>query len=256
MRLVAVTATCAVVLAGCGSSTTPSGAGGNAPTASSTIATPSQAKRKPAATPKPKPVRPVKPIGQRIREAGGFQSPSGNLRCQFGTDFVSCVSLAPRSGVALATTGGAYETDVQVPVGPTLQFGQEHEQSGITCTMSPAGVRCEAATDNGFVLNRGELSIFGPDSPPEAEQPIPAAPTGGSGAYFDVGGGHWVSSSADGIVTLEDGSVWKVDGVGAIDSNLWLVTDDVVVVEDGYLGYQLVNTDEGETVEATFLSAG
>ncbi len=60
--------------------------------------------------------------------------------------------------------------------------------------------------------------------------------------------GHWVKSvSSDGeIVVLEDGSVWQVDGVDAIYSALWLPTTNIVACDD-----KLINTDDGETVEAT-----
>jgi hypothetical protein len=60
--------------------------------------------------------------------------------------------------------------------------------------------------------------------------------------------GHWVDSvSNDGqIVKLEDGSIWEVDAVDAIDSSLWLPTTDIVACED-----KLINTEDNETVSAT-----
>jgi hypothetical protein len=60
--------------------------------------------------------------------------------------------------------------------------------------------------------------------------------------------GHWVRSvSSNGqIVVLEDGSVWEVDSVDRIDSQLWLATTEIVVCDD-----KLVNTDDDETVGAT-----
>ncbi len=59
--------------------------------------------------------------------------------------------------------------------------------------------------------------------------------------------GHWVDSvAADGrIVKLEDGSIWEVDAVDAIDSALWLATTDIVVCGD-----KLINTEDNETVSA------
>jgi hypothetical protein len=59
--------------------------------------------------------------------------------------------------------------------------------------------------------------------------------------------GHWVDSvSADGtIVILEDGSVWEVDPVDAIDSALWLPTTDVIVCDD-----KIINTEDNEKVSA------
>lgn len=60
--------------------------------------------------------------------------------------------------------------------------------------------------------------------------------------------GHWVDSvSSDGeIVKLEDGSIWEVDPVDAVDSMLWLPTTEIIAC-DG----KLINTDDNETVSAT-----
>lgn len=60
--------------------------------------------------------------------------------------------------------------------------------------------------------------------------------------------GHWVESvSNDGqIVKLEDGSIWEVDAVDAIDSMLWLPVTDITVCDD-----KLINTEDNETVSAT-----
>lgn len=60
--------------------------------------------------------------------------------------------------------------------------------------------------------------------------------------------GHWIQSvSNDGrIVMLEDGSIWEVDVVDAIDSALWLPITEIVACDD-----KLINTDDNETVSAT-----
>jgi hypothetical protein len=62
--------------------------------------------------------------------------------------------------------------------------------------------------------------------------------------------GHWIQSvSSDGtIIKLEDGSVWEVDSVDAITSMLWLPTTEIVACDD-----KLINTDDGEKVDATRL---
>lgn len=59
--------------------------------------------------------------------------------------------------------------------------------------------------------------------------------------------GHWVESvSSDGtIVKLEDGSIWEVDAVDAIDSALWLPVTDIIACDD-----KLINTDDNESVSA------
>lgn len=60
--------------------------------------------------------------------------------------------------------------------------------------------------------------------------------------------GHWVDSvSNDGqIVKLEDGSIWEVDAVDAIDSSLWMPITDIVACND-----KLINIEDNETVSAT-----
>ena len=62
--------------------------------------------------------------------------------------------------------------------------------------------------------------------------------------------GHWIQSvSSDGtIIKLEDGSVWEVDPVDAITSMMWLPTTEIVACDD-----KLINTDDGEKVDATRL---
>lgn len=59
--------------------------------------------------------------------------------------------------------------------------------------------------------------------------------------------GHWVESVSDDgtVVKLEDGSVWSVDSVDAIDAALWLPTTDITTCDGN-----LINTEDGETVEA------
>lgn len=59
--------------------------------------------------------------------------------------------------------------------------------------------------------------------------------------------GHWVESVSDDgtIVKLEDGSVWEVDSVDAIDSMLWLPITDIIACDD-----KLINTDDNEKVSA------
>ena len=59
--------------------------------------------------------------------------------------------------------------------------------------------------------------------------------------------GHWVDNVSDDgtIVKLEDGSVWEVDAVDAIDSALWLPTTDIIACDD-----KLINIDDNEKVSA------
>ena len=60
--------------------------------------------------------------------------------------------------------------------------------------------------------------------------------------------GHWIGSVSDDgiIIKLEDGSIYEVSDVDAATSALWLPTTEIVACDD-----KLINTDDGETVEAT-----
>jgi hypothetical protein len=73
-------------------------------------------------------------------------------------------------------------------------------------------------------------------------------------AYLGGEDGHWLqSNSGNGkILTLEDGSVWKVDAMDSIDSALWLPISNISVVESSS-GTLLINTDDEEKVHATLL---
>lgn len=69
----------------------------------------------------------------------------------------------------------------------------------------------------------------------------------GGGSSSGCEDGHWVESVSDDgtIVKLEDGSVWEVDEVDAIDSMLWLPATDIIACGD-----MLINTDDNEKVSA------
>ena len=60
--------------------------------------------------------------------------------------------------------------------------------------------------------------------------------------------GHWIQSIAGNgeIIKLEDGSIWKVDSIDTVTSNIWLPISNITVC-----GSYLINTDDGEKVSAT-----
>jgi len=102
------------------------------------------------------------------------------------------------------------------------------------------------------VLSKNELSqVQAAESKAAETRRRPAArPRAGPsqrGGYSDCETGHWVESvSSDGqIVKLEDGSIWEVDAVEAIDSALWVPITEIIACDD-----KLINTDDNETVSA------
>jgi hypothetical protein len=76
---------------------------------------------------------------------------------------------------------------------------------------------------------------------------------------LSIGGGHWIDevSASGATISLEDGSLWLISPLDRIDTDLWLPVDDITVTHsrDPSYPYRLVNTDEGETATARFLSS-
>jgi hypothetical protein len=94
-----------------------------------------------------------------------------------------------------------------------------------------------------------------PRSAPQEPRPRPS-PVVAADVYLDTGGGHWIQevNSNGAVITLEDGSLWRVDELDRIDTALWLPVDNITVLNDYGDHYRLVNTDEdGEVANATYL---
>jgi hypothetical protein len=67
-----------------------------------------------------------------------------------------------------------------------------------------------------------------------------------------------IEENADGkILILDDHSIWLVEGVDQVDSALWLVPDDVIVIDakrpTANFRYTIINTDEKEQTLARYL---
>lgn len=77
--------------------------------------------------------------------------------------------------------------------------------------------------------------------------------------YTDTGVKHSIEdlSRMGAILTLDDGSVWEIFGPDRPISTLWMPLDDVLILREaspvGLFEYQVVNTDESETVAARFI---
>lgn len=77
--------------------------------------------------------------------------------------------------------------------------------------------------------------------------------------YPVIGSGHWIKKNIDSgsLITLEDGSLWKIDPINKIDAMLWLPVSSITVKESskgspGY-DYLLINTDDGEKAHAKYM---
>jgi len=60
--------------------------------------------------------------------------------------------------------------------------------------------------------------------------------------------GHWIKSKTDGIVILEDNSVWEIDSFDRVDIALWMPVEQIVTCNNF-----LINTDTGDKVSAVQL---
>lgn len=83
-------------------------------------------------------------------------------------------------------------------------------------------------------------------------------PSGGqtNKVYPGLGNSHWIDKVIDDgkMILLEDGSLWEVSPIDVVTSMIWLPVSDVTVIEsDGIFPYKIINTDDGESVEAKYI---
>ena len=83
--------------------------------------------------------------------------------------------------------------------------------------------------------------------------------SGVSNYYPGIGSGHWISKKSNNgeIITLEDGSIWKINSMDKLYTMLWLPITNITVLESrspiGEFKYILYNTDDGEKALAKYL---
>jgi len=107
---------------------------------------------------------------------------------------------------------------------------------------------------------QGSAPSVPPDStqlPLATSQSLPTAPS--CKPYPNIEEKEWITENVDGkILILSDGSMWEVTQIDVVDSSLWLVTDDVIVVraEDpvACFAYTIINASEdAEKAQAQYL---
>lgn len=111
------------------------------------------------------------------------------------------------------------------------------------------------------VAGAGNVQLAPPKSMSEASASVATSVPApklvrSSDVYIGEGDSHWISENHDGaVIELEDGSMWEVSPVDRVDSILWLASSSIKVVSsnDGLFPYLLINTDDGEKVEAKLL---
>ena len=73
--------------------------------------------------------------------------------------------------------------------------------------------------------------------------------------YTGVGSGHWIETVSSGgkFITLEDGSLWEIASSDTVFTSIWLPISNIIVIENvGQYPYILINTDDGEKVNAKY----
>ncbi len=87
---------------------------------------------------------------------------------------------------------------------------------------------------------------------------LPVSSADSGRIYINTGGGHWIRKNFDSgrFIQLEDNSLWEVSPIHRIDSMLWLPISEITVIEswNSYYPHLLINTDDGEKVEAKLIS--
>jgi len=85
----------------------------------------------------------------------------------------------------------------------------------------------------------------------------PEGPSVNRKTYINLGSGHWITKNIEQgkFIMLEDGSLWEVSPIDRIYSMLWLPIAEISVLEtqNPFYSYTLVNTDDGEKVEAKLI---
>jgi putative serine protease PepD len=98
---------------------------------------------------------------------GGFDSPSGNIRCTDIDVELYCGTRHDGYVVVLEPTGPPFEPDDPEPFpegGPVVPYGSTWEgpSGNYTCASDEDGVRCTNTTGNGFLLNRDAVEEIEP----------------------------------------------------------------------------------------------
>jgi hypothetical protein len=168
------------------------------------------------------------------------------------TEFVTVVKILSNDdhGIIVRSNGDAYQ--IEKGVGCPSFWRYEGKQVLVSSPGLFLGVGSELILpdDNQRcrIWDSKELGRWGGASTEQPSKPSKRVPPKtGSRNCID---GHWISSvSGDGqIVVLEDRSVWEIDAVDAIDTMLWLPTENVLIC-----GSRMINSSNGKAVRATRL---
>lgn len=123
------------------------------------------------------------PAGVSAQNIVGFQSPSGNIHCQFSEgekntvircDVMEMIVTAKRPADCDLEWGRAFEVASNGKSGericygdtvmdkalPKLPYDQVWQRAGFTCKSEPSGITCFNAERHGFSVSRGTQTLF------------------------------------------------------------------------------------------------
>lgn len=167
-------------------------------------------------------------------------------------EFVAVVKILSNDdhGIIVRSNGDAYQ--IEKGVGCLSFWRYEGKQVLVSSPGLFLGVGSELILpdDNQKcrIWDSKELGQWGGTSTEQPSKPSKRAPP--KPASRNCINGHWIASvSGNGqIVVLEDRSVWEIDAVDAIDTMLWLPTENVLIC-----GSRMINSSNGKAVRATRL---
>lgn len=167
-------------------------------------------------------------------------------------EFVTVVKILSNDdhGIIVRSNGDAYQ--IEKGVGCLSFWRYEGKQVIVSSPGLFLGVGSKLilSDDNQkcHIWDSKELGQWGGTSteqPPKSSKRVPPKP-----ASRNCIEGHWISSvlSNGQIVALEDRSVWEINAVDAVNTMLWLPTENVLIC-----GIRMINSITGEEVTATRL---
>lgn len=90
----------------------------------------------------------------------GFQSPTGNLRCEYQGSQLFCSSSNDSFGVVLPESGPPVTGRGTAAGGVTLAYGSIWSQGAFSCQSLTNGLSCENSSGNGFFLSRESFNSW------------------------------------------------------------------------------------------------
>ncbi len=89
-----------------------------------------------------------------------FQSPTGNIRCQYSAAELFCSTSNDNFAVILPAAGAPITASGTAAGGATLSYGSVWSLGAFSCQSLTNGLTCENSTSNGFFLSRDTFNSW------------------------------------------------------------------------------------------------